>query len=98
MFADKVYFEKINNKKIFCVSSEPKPSQKKIVIMNHGFRGSSIGPARTFVNFAKILNQKGISSLRFDQPNSGNSEGDYLNSSFNEWVNTTMYFAKNISI
>ncbi len=94
MFMDKVYFEKINNKKVFCILSEPKPCQKKIVIMSHGFRGSSIGPARTFVDFAKILNQNGISTLRFDQPNCGNSQGEFLNSSFNEWVDTTAYFAE----
>jgi hypothetical protein len=94
MSTDKVYFEEINNKKIFCVLSEPKYNQKKIVIMNHGFKGSSIGSVRTFVDFSKILNQNGISSLRFDQPNSGNSEGDFLNSSFKEWVEATAYFAK----
>lgn len=94
MSKDKMYFEEINNKKVFCILSEPNLNQKKIVIMNHGFRGSSIGPARTFVDFTRILNQNGISTLRFDQLNSGNSDGDYLNSSFAEWVNTTTYFAR----
>jgi len=94
MFNDKVYFEELNNKKIFCVLSEPNPTQKKIVIMSHGFRGSSIGPTRTFVDFTRILNQNGISTLRFDQPNSGNSEGDYLETSYSEWVDTIVYFAK----
>lgn len=94
MFKDKVFFEKINNKNIFCVLSESDNNNKQIVIMSHGFRGSSIGPARTFVDFARILNNNGISTLRFDQPNSGNSEGDFLDSSFNEWVDTTTYFAK----
>ena len=94
MFNEKVYFEEVKGKKIFCDFSEPENSQKKIVIMSHGFRGSSIGPARTFVDFARILNQNGTSALRFDQPNSGNSEGDYIDSSFNEWVDTTTYFAK----
>ena len=32
--------------------------------------------------------------LRFDQPNSGNSEGNYLETSYNEWVDTIVYFAK----
>jgi esterase/lipase len=88
-----VSFEIINNKKVFQIFSEPDISQKKIVIMSHGFRGSSIGPARTFVNFEKLLLEKGFSVLRFDQPNCGNSEGEYINSSFNEWVDTTTYFA-----
>jgi len=88
-----VNFEKINGKDVFVVFSEPEPSQKKLVIMSHGFRGSSVGPARTFVDFERILLKNGFSVLRFDQPNSGNSEGDYIDSSFNEWVDTTTYFA-----
>lgn len=88
------FFETINNNQIFCILTEPEPSQKKIVIMSHGFRGSSIGPARTFVDFERLLLREGFSVLRFDQPCSGNSAGDYLNSSFNEWVQTTSYFAQ----
>ncbi|AKM81279.1 MAG: BAAT/Acyl-CoA thioester hydrolase [candidate division TM6 bacterium GW2011_GWF2_28_16] len=87
-------FETINNKQIFCIFTKPELSQKKIVIMSHGFRGSSIGPARSFVNFEKLLVKEGFSVLRFDQPCSGNSEGDYLDSSFDEWVQTTSYFAQ----
>lgn len=94
IFNEKVYFEDVDGKKIFCDFAEPENPQKKIVIMSHGFRGSSIGPARSFVDFARILNENGISSLRFDQPNSGNSEGNYIDSSFDEWIDTTTYFAK----
>lgn len=88
-----VSYENINGKDVFVVFSEPEPSQKKLVIMSHGFRGSSVGPARTFVDFERILLESGFSVLRFDQPNSGNSEGDYIESSFNEWVDTTTRFA-----
>ena len=95
MFNEKVYFEQVNGKQIFCDFSEPENPQKKIVIMSHGFRGSSTGPARTFVDFQRILNKEGFSVLRFDQPNSGNSEDDYLETSYNEWVDTITYFAKN---
>jgi len=91
---EQVFFEEIQGKKIFCVFSEPNPVTKKIVIMSHGFRGDSTGPARQFVDFQRILNKEGFSVLRFDQSNSGNSDGDYLNSSFNEWINTIVYFAK----
>lgn len=90
----KVGFETINNKQIFHILSEPADKQKRIVIMSHGFRGNSTGPARSFVNFEKILLKNGISVLRFDQPNCGNSEGDFINSSFKEWINTISYFAK----
>ena len=89
-----VSFENINNKKVFQIITEPDVSQKKVVIMSHGFRSSSIGPARTFVNFEKLLLNKGFAVLRFDQPNSGNSEGDFIDSFFKEWVDTTTYFAK----
>ena len=88
-----VFFEDVNGKKVFCQLVEPEPSDKKIVIMSHGFRGTNTGPARTFVDFSRILNENGFSTLRFDQPNSGNSEGDYLDSSFNEWIETIIYFA-----
>ena len=94
MFNDKVYFEEVEGKRIFCVFSDPEILQKKLVIISHGFRGNSVGSARTFVDFQRVLNKAGFSVLRFDQPNSGNSEGDFLNTSYNEWVNTIVYFAK----
>ena len=90
---EKVFYEKINGKKIFCHFSDSSISSKNIIIMSHGFRGSSVGPARQFADFQKLLNKNGFSVLRFDQPNSGNSEGDYLDSSYDEWINTIVYFA-----
>ena len=62
--------------------------------MSHGFRGNHVGPARSFVDFSRLLNQQGYTVLRFDQPNSGNSEGDFIDSSFHEWVDTTAHFAR----
>ncbi len=87
-----VFFEEIADKKVFCTFAEPANPAKKLVIMSHGFRGSSIGPARQFVDFEQVLTQNGYSVFRFDQPNCGNSEGDFLQSSFNEWVATIVYF------
>jgi len=89
-----VGFEKINNKDVFNILTEPEKKTNKLVVMSHGFRGTSIGPARSFVDFETELLKEGFSVLRFDQPNGGNSEGEYVNSSFNEWVDTTTYFAK----
>lgn len=91
---EQVFFEQIAGKRIFCVYSQPNPVTKKIVIMSHGFRGNNMGPARQFVDFQRILNKEGFSVLRFDQPNSGNSEGDYIDSSFKEWINTIVYLAE----
>lgn len=91
---EKVFFETTNNKKIFCYLSDPVTEQKKIVIMAHGFRGNNTGPARQFVDFQRLLNKEGFSVLRIDLPNSGNSDGDYLDVSYDEWVNTIVYFAR----
>lgn len=89
-----LFLEKIGGKIIFSILSEPKSSQGVIVIMSHGFRGASTGPARSFVNFTRLLIMQGFSVLRFDQPNCGNSDGDFTNVSFREWVKTIVYFAK----
>jgi esterase/lipase len=42
-----------------------------------------------------MLAERGISSLRFDQYGSGNSAGDFMESSFNDWVATTEAIANN---
>lgn len=49
-----MFFEKINGKKIFAILTEPENPQKKIVIMCHGFRGSSLGPSRIFVDSEEL--------------------------------------------
>lgn len=91
---EEVFFENINGKRVFCILAEPETNQKQLVVMSHGFRGTNTGPARTFVDFSRIINSEGVSTLRFDQPGSGNSKGDYLESSYSEWVNTIVYFAE----
>jgi esterase/lipase len=87
-------FEKINSRQVFYILNQPNSESKKIVIMSHGFRGSSIGPSRAFVDLERVLEKDGFCVLRLDQPGSGNSEGDFLSSSFDEWVDTIEYFAK----
>lgn len=66
---------------------------KSVVIFCHGYRGANIGPNRFFVTAARQLADRGISSLRFDQYGSGNSEGDFFNSSFFDWVKTIQEIA-----
>lgn len=68
---------------------------RKVVIFCHGYRGTSIGPNRFFVRAANRLERAGISSVRFDQYGSGNSEGDFFDSSFNDWIATTKAIAQN---
>lgn len=67
---------------------------KNMVIFCHGYRGDSIGPNRFFVRAARMLAEKGISSIRFDQYGSGNSAGDFMESRFNDWVATTQAIAR----
>jgi uncharacterized protein len=78
---------------LFTLLSEPDVPTGKLVIMAHGFRGNSTGPARTFVNFERALIEDGFSCLRFDQPCSGNSTGDFADSSFSLWIETIVYLA-----
>jgi len=68
---------------------------KSIVIFCHGYRGTNIGPNRFFVTVARQLAEQGISSLRFDQYGSGNSEGDFFDSSFFDWAKTVKTIAEN---
>jgi len=70
-------------------------NNKSIVIFCHGYRGTSVGPNRFFVTAARQLAKQGISSLRFDQYGSGNSEGDFFNSSFVDWIKTTKEITEN---
>ncbi len=87
-------FVTVGGKAVFYCLSDADPPSKSIVIMSHGFRGTHAGPARSFVDFARILNAHGYAVLRFDQINSGNSEGDFIDSSFRQWVDTTAYLAE----
>jgi len=66
---------------------------KQIVICCHGFRDSKTGPNRFFVRLARQLVAHGICALRFDQYGSGDAEGDFYDSSFNDWVATTQEIA-----
>lgn len=91
---EKAFFEEVNGKQVCCILSQPKTPSKKMVIMSHGFRGNSTGPSRSFVNFKEVLILNGFTVSRFDQPNSGNSEGGFIESSFNEWVQTIVHFVK----
>lgn len=65
-----------------------------VVVFCHGFRGERTGPNRTFVTTARRLAETGIASVRFDQYGSGDSEGDFADSSFTEWVGTIVAVAQ----
>lgn len=61
----------------------------KLVVFCHGFHGQKSGDSRRFVMAARTLAEQGISSLRFDQYGCGDSEGDFKDVSFDDWVATT---------
>ncbi len=79
--------KQINGHKIACAHLDA--GGETIVIFCHGYRSSSIGPNRLFVGAARKLANHDISSLRFDQYGSGNSEGEFRDSSFDDWMATT---------
>lgn len=66
----------------------------RLVVFCHGFRGTDVGPSRSFVRAARRLEAAGISSVRFDQFGSGNSEGEFSESRFDDWVETTQSITK----
>lgn len=82
-----IKFIEINKRKIAVVINDA--GNKNIVIFCHGFRSSKIGPNRFFVKVARELEKQNISSLRFDQYGCGDSEGDFIDSRFDDWVKTT---------
>lgn len=88
---NEVKTEEYNNHKIAVSFSDA--NSKKVVIFCHGYRGTSVGPSRFFVKAANKLAEVGISSIRFDQFGSGNSNGDFFNSSFDDWLTTTKAIA-----
>ena len=85
--------EEYNNHKIAVAHHDTK--SKNIVIFCHGYRGTAVGPNRFFVRAARKLEAAGVSSFRFDQFGSGNSDGDFSESSFYDWLATTKTIAKN---
>lgn len=89
-----VGYETVGENNIFYIHTGADTESRKMVIMLHGFRGSSVGPSRAFVDFERLLIDAGYDVLRFDQPCCGNSSGDFIDSSFNSWVSTTIYFIK----
>lgn len=66
----------------------------RVVLLCHGYRGDRTGPNRFFVRLSRRLQQAGVGALRFDQYGSGDSAGEFLDSSFDDWVATTTVLAQ----
>ena len=93
----RVFFEKIREKHRFCILYKTKSKQKRLVIFCHGFPGNTTGSSRFPNRVCNLLAKKGISSLRFDQLGCGNSEGEFMESSYLERIKTIKFFIKKYS-
>jgi pimeloyl-ACP methyl ester carboxylesterase len=91
---EEVFFEEFRGKRIAAVLHRAGPGPRPIVVMAHGFKSSKIGPSRYFVALARELASAGVSTFRFDQPGSGDSEGLFDDSSFAEWIDAIEHFAR----
>jgi uncharacterized protein len=54
---------------------------KKVVIFCHGFTGSKVESKRIFVEAGRVFAEEGVDAFRFDFFGSGDSEGDFADSS-----------------
>lgn len=91
-FRERLQYHEVDGRQI--AATHHVVDEKRIVIFCHGFRGEKLGPNRFFVRLARRLQTAGIGSLRFDQYGSGDSEGDFFDSSFADWVRTTVTLAR----
>ena len=90
--SESLFREQVDGRSIACAHHEA--GGDATVIFCHGFRGEKTGPNRTFVRAARRLAAQGISCLRFDQYGSGDSDGDFLESRFTDWVETIRVLAR----
>ena len=73
---EKVYFKNLSGTKLCGIISNPTDSKnRRIIIMCHGFATNKDG--RTYTTLEKLLNEKNISTLRFDFYGHGESEGKF---------------------
>ncbi len=54
---------------------------KKLVLLCHGFTGNKVEGKRIFVEAARVFAEEGIDAFRFDFFGSGDSEGEFADSS-----------------
>ena len=91
---EEIRSEEFRGKRIAAVLHRAGPGPRPIVVMAHGFCSSKIGPSRNFVVLARELARAGVSTFRFDQPGSGDSQGLFDDSSFVEWIDAIEHFAR----
>jgi alpha/beta superfamily hydrolase len=73
---EKIFFKNSKGNKLCGILSNPTSQKEKpIIILCHGFSTSKEG--RTYVRLEEILNDKGVSTFRFDFFGHGESEGKF---------------------
>jgi len=94
---EELYFENVggSDTAVAFHHSDPR-TRRRAVVMAHGFHGSKVGGSRRFVDLARQLALRGVSTLRFDQPGSGDSAGSFEEASFNTWIATIEHFGRKL--
>lgn len=78
VYERQVTFRNSRDQQLFGVMHLPlKEAKLPVVIMAHGFTDDKTGDNRLFVKFARLAAEEGIAVLRFDFAGSGDSEGDF---------------------
>ncbi len=73
---EKIFFKNSKGNKLCGILSNPTSQKEKpVIILCHGFSTSKEG--RTYIRLEEILNDKGISTFRFDFFGHGESEGKF---------------------
>ena len=86
---EKIYFTNSNDIKICGILSNPTDDiSKPIIILCHGFTTSKDNSTNTRLEI--LLNEKGISTLRFDFFGHGESGGDFAEITVSEGVDDTL--------
>jgi dipeptidyl aminopeptidase/acylaminoacyl peptidase len=86
---EKIFFENSRGNKLCGILSNPTAEREKpIIVLCHGFFRSKDG--KTFVGLEKILNERGISTFRFDFFGHGESEGKFEDVTTSEAVDDVL--------